>query len=182
MILKYYERPEKLVWQLDPNQWVRPRIFKDENGKIYSCWPVANETQMWREAHCRGCYRSVYWAGLGTPCGDDEHYFMENETWCFWCFPLEKLTEDMLPLVVGADWGRRRTVSEILALVEEADALAGDKPANEGLSRLAREIEKLSRDWRTEFCGTPHVMPIEDHDSDGSLRAYWEKHNQKVPK
>ena len=95
----------------------KPKEWRDETGKVWSCWPLANEIQMSEEVRCRECPRPAHWVGVGTPFGDGEEYYLASDSYCYWCRPRATFSDEELRIVRREDWARKQTIQEIIDII-----------------------------------------------------------------
>jgi len=89
----------------------------DETGKLWICWPLANEAHMSFEVHCRNCHRHAHWVEIGSPFGDGEQYLLAAGAYCYWCFPRSQFSDEELKIVSREDWAREQTSQEIIDII-----------------------------------------------------------------
>lgn len=113
----------------------------DETGKLWTCWPLANEAYMSFDVRCRNCQRGAHWVEIGSPFGDGEQYFLAAGAYCYWCFPRSNFSEEELKIVSREDWAREQTSREIIDLVLKESE---DKRVPKLLCDLALEISSAT--------------------------------------
>jgi hypothetical protein len=147
----YRERPQQPICTWDEILWEEPRQLEEEMGAIRFCWPLASEAQMWEQARCRECNQPARWVGIGSPFGDGEQYFLESDTWCYWCFPRQHFTEEELRIVRHDERVRKQTVDEIIDLIRHVRLLTDDTTVESALSDLADQIRGATESRETKL-------------------------------
>jgi len=110
----------------------------DETGKLWTCWPLANEAYMSIEVRCRNCHRHAHWVEIGSPFRDAEQYFLAAGAYCYWCFPRSNFSEEELEIVSREDWAREQTSREIIDMILKE--YLGERRLPKLLHDLALEI------------------------------------------
>jgi len=160
----YRERPKQPICKAEDIKWEAPKYWDNGRG-VFSCWPLANEAQMWDEVRCHECDRPAQWVGTGSPFNDGAEYYMATDAFCRWCFPRENLTEEELRLVRRDEWVRKQTVDEVVEKIREASRGQENKEVGSALWDLARTIsaDMETREERLRAWEQCNPMPLEFH-------------------
>jgi hypothetical protein len=134
-VVKHF--PSASVLLASPSQ--QNKEWRDGTGKLWTCWPLANEAWMSWEVRCRDCPRPAHWVGIASPFGDGVQYFFAADAYCYWCFPRTNFSEEELKIVSREDWARQDTSREILDIIRYG--YKGKRGIPDVLRKLILEIE-----------------------------------------
>jgi hypothetical protein len=138
-----------------------PADYIDSQGRDWQYWPTAAADQMWREVTCNqfNCFRPAAFVGLADVLGDGTLYFDSASAWCYWCMHREAMTPESERMARHAEWARRQTVEDCIALIRNTRDQAGETDTvDAALTRLMSDL-RSSTESREEVLSYSILPP-----------------------
>jgi hypothetical protein len=124
-----------------------PSSYTDAQGGEWRYWPLSAADRMWRDITCNqfGCNRPAAYVGMVDVTGDGTPYYDSASAWCYWCMPREAMSPEAERIARHAEWARRQTVHDCLALIRRIRDEAGETDTVDAiLTRLISDIRHVA--------------------------------------